>query len=58
MLGDRYILRDSGRGETVGGGEILDAQPLLKSSIALILIRTSIGLFLSMAGLALNIWKL
>ncbi len=34
MLGDRYILRDSGRGETVGGGKILDPQPLLKSSIA------------------------
>jgi len=34
MLGDRYILRDSGRGETIGGGEILDAQPLLKSSTA------------------------
>tara|TARA_B100000287_G_scaffold33068_2_gene30711 strand:- start:9006 stop:10733 length:1728 start_codon:yes stop_codon:yes gene_type:complete len=34
MLGDRYILRDSGRGETIGGGVILDAQPLLKSSSA------------------------
>lgn len=34
MLGDRYILRDSGRGETIGGGKILDPQPLLKSSEA------------------------
>ena len=34
MLGDRYILRDSGRGETIGGGNILDAEPLVKSSAA------------------------
>ena len=34
MVGDRYILRDSGRGETIGGGNILDPQPLLKASIA------------------------
>ena len=34
MLGDRYILRDTGRGETIGGGKILDPQPLLRSSIA------------------------
>ena len=34
MLGDRFILRDSGRGETIGGGIILDPQPLLKSSKA------------------------
>jgi selenocysteine-specific elongation factor len=27
--GDRYILREAGRGETVGGGEVLDVDPLL-----------------------------
>lgn len=34
MLGDRFILRESGRGETIGGGTILDPQPLLRSSLA------------------------
>lgn len=27
--GDRYILREAGRGETVGGGMVLDASPVL-----------------------------
>ncbi|MDQ6797946.1 MAG: selenocysteine-specific translation elongation factor [Actinomycetota bacterium] len=27
--GDRYVLRESGRGETVGGGEVLDVSPVL-----------------------------
>jgi selenocysteine-specific elongation factor len=29
--GDRYILRESGRGETVGGGEVLDVAPVLSA---------------------------
>jgi len=29
MPGDRYVLRESGRGETVGGGEVLDVSPVL-----------------------------
>lgn len=29
LPGDRYVLRESGRSETVGGGEILDVAPLL-----------------------------
>jgi selenocysteine-specific elongation factor len=32
--GDRYILRESGRDETVGGGEILDVAPVLPASKA------------------------
>jgi selenocysteine-specific elongation factor len=32
--GDRYVLRESGRGETVGGGEILDVNPVLPASRA------------------------
>jgi selenocysteine-specific elongation factor len=32
--GDRFILRESGRDETIGGGEVLDIQPLLRSSKA------------------------
>jgi selenocysteine-specific elongation factor len=32
--GDRFILRESGRGETVGGGEILDVDPVLPASRA------------------------
>ncbi len=28
LPGDRYVLRDSGREETVGGGEILDVEPV------------------------------
>jgi selenocysteine-specific elongation factor len=29
LPGDRYVLRELGRGETVGGGEILDVEPML-----------------------------
>ena len=29
LPGDRYVLRESGRGETVGGGEVLDVAPVL-----------------------------
>ena len=32
--GDRYVLRESGRDETVGGGEVLDVAPLLPASKA------------------------
>ena len=32
--GDRYVLRDSGRQETIGGGEILDVAPVVKASRA------------------------
>ena len=32
--GDRYVLRESGRAETVGGGEILDVAPVLAPSKA------------------------
>ncbi len=32
--GDRYVLRESGRSETVGGGEILDVAPLLPAARA------------------------
>ncbi len=32
--GDRYVLRESGRKETVGGGEILDVAPVLPASRA------------------------
>jgi selenocysteine-specific elongation factor len=34
LPGDRYVLRESGRGETVGGGEILDVEPVLAPSKA------------------------
>ena len=34
MLGDRFILRESGRNETVGGGRVLDPEPILKASEA------------------------
>ncbi len=34
LPGDRYILRESGRDETVGGGEILDVDPFLPASRA------------------------
>ncbi|MFP5486941.1 MAG: selenocysteine-specific translation elongation factor [Acidimicrobiia bacterium] len=34
LPGDRYVLRESGRDETVGGGEILDIDPLLRASKA------------------------
>ena len=32
--GDRYVLRESGRDETVGGGEVLDVSPVLPASKA------------------------
>lgn len=32
--GDRFILREAGRAETVGGGEILDLDPRAKASVA------------------------
>jgi len=32
--GDRYVLREAGRAETVGGGEILDVAPVLPASRA------------------------
>ncbi|MGI9646812.1 MAG: SelB C-terminal domain-containing protein, partial [Ilumatobacteraceae bacterium] len=35
LPGDRFILRESGRDETVGGGEILDIAPVLRASRAL-----------------------
>lgn len=34
MPGDRYVLRESGRNETVGGGEVLDVAPVLAASRA------------------------
>jgi selenocysteine-specific elongation factor len=34
MRGDRYVLRESGRNETVGGGQILDVAPTLPASRA------------------------
>ncbi len=34
LPGDRYVLRESGRGETVGGGEILDVDPVLPATRA------------------------
>ncbi len=34
LPGDRFVLRDSGRGETVGGGEILDVDPVVRASRA------------------------
>jgi len=34
LPGDRYVLRDAGRGETVGGGEVLDVEPVLRASKA------------------------
>jgi selenocysteine-specific elongation factor len=32
--GDRYVLRESGRSETVGGGEILDVEPVVRAAQA------------------------
>ena len=29
LPGDRYVLRETGRDETVGGGEVLDVHPVL-----------------------------
>ncbi len=34
LPGDRFILRESGRDETIGGGEILDVAPVLRASRA------------------------
>lgn len=34
LPGDRYVLRESGRSETVGGGEILDVDPVLPAAKA------------------------
>ncbi len=34
LPGDRFVLRESGRAETIGGGEILDVDPRTKASIA------------------------
>jgi selenocysteine-specific elongation factor len=34
VTGDRYVLREDGRGETVGGGEILDVAPVRPASRA------------------------
>jgi selenocysteine-specific elongation factor len=34
LRGDRYVLRESGRGETVGGGEVLDVDPVLPAAKA------------------------
>ncbi len=34
LPGDRFVLRDAGRGETVGGGEVLDVDPVLRASRA------------------------
>jgi selenocysteine-specific elongation factor len=34
LPGDRYVLRESGRDETVGGGQLLDVDPVLPASVA------------------------
>lgn len=34
LPGDRFVLRDSGRRETIGGGEILDIEPVTRASQA------------------------
>jgi len=34
MPGDRFVLRESGRSETIGGGEILDIDPVTKAAVA------------------------
>jgi selenocysteine-specific elongation factor len=34
MLGDRFVLRESGRGETIGGGRVLDIDPQLSAAKA------------------------
>ncbi len=34
MLGDRFVLRESGRGETIGGGRILDPEPVRRAAKA------------------------
>ena len=34
LPGDRYVLRESGRSETIGGGEVLDVRPVLPAARA------------------------
>ncbi len=34
LMGDRFVLRESGRSETVGGGEVLDVEPMLPAAKA------------------------
>jgi len=34
LPGDRFVLRESGRAETVGGGEVLDVEPVVPASRA------------------------
>ena len=34
LPGDRFVLRESGRSETIGGGEVLDVAPITKASRA------------------------
>jgi selenocysteine-specific elongation factor len=34
VRGDRFVLRESGRDETIGGGEVLDVRPVLPASKA------------------------
>jgi selenocysteine-specific elongation factor len=34
LPGDRFVLRESGRNETVGGGEVLDVAPVLRAAHA------------------------
>lgn len=34
LPGDRFVLRESGRGETIGGGTVLDVDPILSASKA------------------------
>ena len=34
LPGDRFVLRESGRDETVGGGEVLDIDPVMRASRA------------------------
>ncbi len=34
LPGDRYVLRESGRSETVGGGEVLDVEPVTRAAEA------------------------
>ena len=34
VMGDRFVLRDFGRGQTVGGGSVLDPDPQLRAAVA------------------------
>jgi len=34
LPGDRFVLREAGRSETIGGGEVLDVDPKTKASLA------------------------